>query len=75
MKRLYTILSCLALTLLAGCANEDLGVIGGADGPTAVVVATSISTPDNSNVLWIVLLAVLLVALAVVLLRINKNHK
>lgn len=72
MKRLYTILSCLALTLLAGCANEDLGVIGGADGPTAVVVATSISTPDNSNVLWIVLLAVLL---AVVLLRINKNHK
>lgn len=74
MKRLYTILSCLMLTLLTGC-TQDFGIIGGADGPTAVVVATSTSTPDNANVLWIVLLAVLLVALAVVLLRINKNHK
>ena len=43
MKRVLSLLLTLALALAlavpASAAGEDIGIIGGADGPTTVVVA------------------------------------
>ena len=44
MKKLTLLMTLLAALLLTGCATDaSLGVIGGADGPTVVIV----STPEN----------------------------
>lgn len=40
MKKMLLLLLCLMALLLSGCAeNVALGVIGGADGPTAMIIS------------------------------------
>lgn len=39
MKKVFTVVFALLL-VLCGCANKDLGIIGGADGPTKIIVTT-----------------------------------
>lgn len=53
MKKLLTILFSAAtmLTMLAGCGDNDIGIIGGADGPTAVVVGKTDSTANRDSVI------------------------
>ena len=52
MKRIYalTLAAVMLLTLLAACGNDagSVGVIGGADGPTEIIVGDS-TTPDNKE--------------------------
>ena len=52
MKRIYalTLAAVMLLTLLAACGKEDssVGIIGGADGPTEIIVGDS-TTPDNKE--------------------------
>ena len=39
MKKVFCILSLIALLLLSSCTNsKSIGIIGGADGPTAIIV-------------------------------------
>ena len=39
MKKAALLLLCLLALLLGGCATDvDLGVIGGPDGPTAIII-------------------------------------
>ncbi len=39
MKKAMAILLILSTLLLAGCRKSSIGIIGGADGPTAIFVA------------------------------------
>ena len=39
MKRILTILILLCSLLLTACNNASIGVIGGADGPTSIIVS------------------------------------
>jgi len=52
MKRIFTLALALAmlLSMLAACGKDDssIGVIGGADGPTEIIVGDS-TTPDNKE--------------------------
>lgn len=52
MKRIYALTLALAmlLTMLAACGKDDssVGVIGGADGPTEIIVGDS-TTPENNE--------------------------
>ncbi len=52
MKRIYSLALALAmlLTLLAACGKENssVGIIGGADGPTEIIVGDT-TTPDNKD--------------------------
>lgn len=71
MKKLIVFVILLLLVLcLFGCGKEaaTIGIIGGADGPTAVFVAGG---PDWQNILG---LAVIIVGAAVVV-RILRNRK
>ena len=54
---------------LAGCGRESasVGIIGGADGPTAILVA--------SNMDWLTVFLVLIVAILLVLCIICRNKK
>lgn len=71
MKKL-TALMGITIFLLSGCTQESvsLGVIGGADGPTAVFVSAA-------PFWWVtpLILAVLLVGAAVILGKWMKNRK
>ena len=42
MKKMIPIL--LAVFVLTGCGGADIGIIGGADGPTAILVGTAAET-------------------------------
>jgi rhodanese-related sulfurtransferase len=39
MRILGVVILALIATLLCSCANDSIGIIGGADGPTAIIVA------------------------------------
>ena len=41
MKKILAFLLVLSSLLFAGCRSSSIGIIGGADGPTAVFVAES----------------------------------
>ena len=69
MKNLLIVAVLLLLILsLVGCANEaaSIGIIGGADGPTAIFV--------TSGTNWLSILGVIVVAILVVVL-IHRNKK
>ena len=69
MKHVLIVAVLLVLALsLVGCGNEaaSIGIIGGADGPTAIFV--------TSNTNWLSVLGVIVVAiLVVVLIYCNKK--
>ncbi len=44
MKKMFLLLSFICVFLFAGCESISVGIIGGADGPTAVYVQESIDT-------------------------------
>lgn len=41
MKKVMAVLLILICLLFAGCRASSIGIIGGADGPTAIFVAES----------------------------------
>lgn len=49
MKKKIAIILALSGVLLSGCASDEIGVIGGADGPTAVIVATPETTSETPS--------------------------
>ena len=61
MKRVLSLLLTLALALAlavsASAAGEDIGIIGGADGPTAIFV----SLPEATLILRLLIVLVLLI--------------
>ena len=70
MKKLMVFVLLLACTFLVGCSNEsaNIGIIGGADGPTAVVV--------SSNMDWLIGFGLIGVIIAIVLITfIIRNKK
>ena len=69
MKRNFTLLA-LVLSFLTGCAKESasIGVIGGADGPTSVMVAGPV-LPMGLVVLGVVVI----VAIIIVFVTHKKN--
>lgn len=46
MKRIITLTFIMCCLLLTGCDNASIGVIGGADGPTKIIV----SEKENSTI-------------------------
>ncbi len=44
MKKMFLLLSLICIFLFAGCESRSVGIIGGADGPTAVYVQESMDT-------------------------------
>ena len=61
MKKIFTLLA-LALSFLTGCAKESasVGIIGGADGPTSVMVSGPI-LPMGLVVLGIVVIIAIII--------------
>ena len=73
MKRLIVIiLSFVILMCLGGCDKESasIGIIGGADGPTAVFVASNINWLEACGFIGVMVAAIL-----VVLFIYRKNKK
>ena len=68
MKYLVTLLAALCL---AGCSSSSVGVIGGADGPTAIIVAS-----DHAGYLlgWGIGIAALIVVIAVAAVLAFRNR-
>lgn len=62
MKRIFTLLA-LALSFLTGCAKESaaVGIIGGADGPTSVMVAGPVLPMGLVAVGVVVIVAIIVV--------------
>lgn len=63
MKKTFALLA-LVLSFLTGCAKENasVGVIGGADGPTAIMVSQNVPMlPMALVVLGIVVIAVIII--------------
>lgn len=72
MKRGLIWLSAAMTLLLSGCAKSaSLGVIGGADGPTAIIVSEG---GDGSAVLWL-MAAVFVCAAAALIVRRRRNRR
>ena len=70
MKRLYSVLLTLPL-LLTGCKESgSVGIIGGADGPTAIIVSTS----SDQLILDLILLIVLFAAV-LLWIRYRRNKR
>ena len=61
MKKVFTLLA-LVLTFLPGCAKEaaSIGVIGGADGPTSVMVSGPV-LPMGLVVLGVVVIVAIII--------------
>lgn len=68
MKRINSILSILGLTMLTGCRNKQaasIGIIGGADGPTAIFVAEKTINYYSMAIGIVIVLIALLVLLII----------
>ena len=71
MKRIITLSLIMCCLLLTACDNASIGVIGGADGPTAAFIATSAVAKAGMAVVAVIV--VLCIAAAVIFIRKNKN--
>lgn len=72
MRKIIAMLSAFGLLFLAGCQeSSSIGIIGGADGPTAIFVA---SAPLPAWIWALAAVGVAAVAIIVVLL-IKKRNK
>ena len=77
MKRNFTLLA-LVLSFLTGCAKESasIGVIGGADGPTAIMVSGPNLSTDGmmSNIpLGAIAFGIILIFVVVIMFVANKK--
>ena len=73
MKKLISFVFTLIFALcLGGCNNKStsIGIIGGADGPTAILVASQINWPSIFGLIGVII--VIMIALFVYL---NKKKK
>jgi len=64
MKKMIFKFILVVSLLLTGCSNKnsaDIGIIGGADGPTAVFVTSSINWFDITLIGIVVVVAVILI--------------
>ena len=64
MKKLLAIISLfISLLCLVGCRNEaaSIGIIGGADGPTAILVTSNVSWQSICAFIGTVVVAILVV--------------
>ena len=70
MKRLYLFLCSLPF-LLTGCKeSESVGIIGGADGPTAIFAATS-----SDRLIWDLIVLILLFLAVILWIRYRRNKR
>ena len=71
MKRIALAGISMTICLLAGCAQESaaIGIIGGADGPTKIFVAT------GGAGWWILPLVIVLLAVAGLILLLGRKRK
>ena len=73
MKKIMTFVFSLIFALcLGGCNNKDasIGIIGGADSPTAILVTYTISWPSIFG-----LIGVIIVILVALIIYLNKKKK
>ena len=74
MKKLLVFISSLILVLcLGGCNNTaaSIGIIGGADGPTAVFVTSQINWPSICGLIGVVIVTVVVA----IIVYLNKKKK
>ena len=74
MKKLMIFVFSLFFALyLGGCNNEDasIGIIGGADGPTAIFVTSNIHWPSVYGLIGVIIVTIL-VALIIYLKKKKK---
>ena len=74
MKKLMIFVSSLILVLcLGGCSNEpsSIGIIGGADGPTAIFVTSQIRWLSICRLILVIIVAILIA----VIIYLNKRKK
>ena len=70
MRKIIAMLSACGLLFLAGCQeSSSIGIIGGADGPTSIIVS---SVPASG---WIWALAAGVIAVAAVLITVIIRRK
>ena len=73
MKKIISFVSSFAFAMcLAGCGKEpaSVGIIGGADGPTAIFVASNINW---LNIFAFIGVAIVAVLVALIIYRNKKN--
>lgn len=70
MKKIITGIILTPL-FLAGCVSGNVGIIGGADGPTSIFLAQSSGFPLS----LILLLAVIVVLIGVVVILMNRRDR
>lgn len=72
-KRLSNVFIIMLMLCLCSCSNESAStaIVGGADGPTAVFIASQIDWPSVCGLIGVVAAAVLVV----ILLFRNKKKK
>ena len=74
MKKLIIFVSSLILVLcLGGCGNEasSIGIIGGADGPTATFVTSQIHWMSICKLISVIIVAILIA----VIIYLNRKKK
>lgn len=75
MKKIFSVLILVLSALLCGCGeSKSVGIIGGADGPSAVLVSSGTSNALLPIIAAVALVLLLIVAVTVVLILINKNR-
>ncbi len=74
MKKLMIFVFSLILALcLGGCNNKaaSIGIIGGADGPTAIFVTSKINWPSVCGLICVMIVTILVA----VIIYLNKKKK
>ena len=72
MKKLITFVFSFIVLCLGGCNNNaaSIGIIGGADGPTAILVTSTINWPGILG-----LIGVIIVISVALIIYLNKKKK
>lgn len=72
MRKIIAMLSACGLLFLAGCQeSSSIGIIGGADGPTSIIVASA----PASGWLWALAAGVIAAVIVVAAVVIKKRNK
>ena len=72
-KRMIVVATFILGLCLGGCHNKasTIGIIGGADGPTAIFVTSKINWPRVCGLLGVIIVAIL----ATLIIYLNKKKK